>query len=672
MEYRREIDGLRALAVLPVILFHGGFELFSGGFVGVDIFFVISGYLITTIILAEINAGCYSVLTFYERRARRILPALLFVMMLCVPFAWLWMLPEDFKSFSKSLVAAAGCASNILFAEESGYFATAAELKPLLHTWSLAVEEQYYLLFPVVLLLTRRLPRRTVFALVFAIALASLAAAHLGATRTPETNYFMLLPRGWELLAGSLLAFYESVRKAPGAELSPFRRELFAAVGLFMVVVPVFAFGRSTPFPSLYALVPVLGAVLVLAFANHSTQVGRVLGCKPLVVIGLISYSAYLWHQPLFAFARLRSLTEPDAWLLAVLAAMSLVLAYFSWRFVELPFRNRRNIGRSGIFAFSVVASVVVVGVGMVGYSANGFDERRVADGSLARDLNARLRTNAGLGEKCEGGFTLDPACRTSNEPEVLVWGDSFAMHLVPGLLASRPDARIIQMTLSSCGPFDGLAPIDEGTHTLHWARKCLEFNRQVMAWLRTSSSVKYAVLSSPFVQYTSSDWPRFLTEKGIEPANTQVALKAFLATLDTLAAHGISPVVFAPPPTSTRDIGRCVVRSKQFAADPTDCDLPRAEARERQAAVRDLLQVVARRYPVVWLDEGICEGERCRVLQEDTFIYRDKGHLSYEGSALIGLRMDFYRLVTSNKGATMASALGLNVPRHYRGEVIE
>jgi peptidoglycan/LPS O-acetylase OafA/YrhL len=221
MKYRREIDGLRAVALLPVILFHAGFQAFGGGYVGVDVFFVISGYLITSIILAEKVAGTFSLRSFYERRARRILPALFLVMLVCLPFAWLWLLPSDMKEFSASLVAVSTFSSNVLFWWESGYFDTAAELKPLLHTWSLAVEDQYYLIFPLLLVLTWKLNRTKTMWLLLAVALASLSLAQKGAYASPAATFYMLHTRIWELLVGALLAFYMARETTGVGKLSP-------------------------------------------------------------------------------------------------------------------------------------------------------------------------------------------------------------------------------------------------------------------------------------------------------------------------------------------------------------------------------------------------------------------------------------------------------------------
>ena len=292
MKYRREIDGLRALAVVPVILFHAGFETFSGGFVGVDVFFVISGYLITTIILAELEQGKFSIVNFYERRARRILPALFFVMLVCIPFAWFWLLPSDMKEFSKSLVAVSFFASNILFWRESGYFSTAAELKPLLHTWSLAVEEQFYVLFPLFLMLFWKLGKRWILVILGLVFVASLALAQWGSYTKPAAAFYLLPTRGWELLIGVFAAFYlsQANRKEFGKGLS----ELGGWLGVALILFPVFAYSKTTPFPGFFALAPTIGTVLIILFATQQTSAGKFVGNKAFVAIGLISFSAYL------------------------------------------------------------------------------------------------------------------------------------------------------------------------------------------------------------------------------------------------------------------------------------------------------------------------------------------------------------------------------------------
>lgn len=350
VKYRPEIDGLRTIAVVPVILFHAGFEAFSGGFVGVDIFFVISGYLITTILINEHDDGRFSLIKFYERRARRILPALFFVILCCLPFAWLWLLPDDFVDFGKSLIATALFGSNIYFWADSGYFSTANELKPLLHTWSLAVEEQFYIFFPLALMLFWRFGWRFLIGLLILVFVVSLSVSHWAAFHKPDANFYLLPTRAWELLIGSFCAFWLQKRSLPTA--SPVTH-LFGLTGLGLIAYAILFFDGTTPFPSLYALAPTAGTALIILFAGKGTLTGAILSLKPMVGIGLVSYSAYLWHQPIFAFARHRSLLEPSQELMLGLSVLSLILAFLSWKFVEAPFRDKKAVSRSKIFRYS-------------------------------------------------------------------------------------------------------------------------------------------------------------------------------------------------------------------------------------------------------------------------------------------------------------------------------
>ncbi|MDA9553146.1 acyltransferase [Emcibacteraceae bacterium] len=369
MKYRAEIDGLRALAVVPVILFHAGFELFSGGFVGVDVFFVISGYLITTILIEDIENKRFSIVNFYERRARRILPALFFVMLVCIPFAWMWMLPSQMKDFSQSLVAVSLFASNILFWRESGYFAAAAEEKPLLHTWSLAVEEQYYVLFPIFLILAWRFGKNRVFWMIVVMAAISLLLSEWGWRNKATANFYLAPTRAWELFAGSIAAF---IVQKKGVQ----KNNLLATLGLAAIIFSIFFYDETTPFPSVYALVPVLGVVLLVFYADKETLAARLLSTKGFVGIGLISYSAYLWHQPLFAFAKILSVHEPSVYSMCMLVFSSLVLGYLSWKIIEVPFRNKLYIRKNYILLLSVLGLLSFAAFGFLGHIKSGFGDR--------------------------------------------------------------------------------------------------------------------------------------------------------------------------------------------------------------------------------------------------------------------------------------------------------
>lgn len=423
MNYRREIDGLRAIAVLPVILFHAGFETFSGGFVGVDVFFVISGYLITTIILAELEQGKFSIVNFYERRARRILPALFLVMFVCIPFAWFWLLPSDMKDFSQSIFAVSVFASNILFLRESGYFDTAAELKPLLHTWSLAVEEQYYVLFPLFLLLFWKLGKRWILVTLGLVFVASLAVAQWAAYAKPAAAFYLLPTRGWELLIGAFSAFYLS--KASRKDFGKTVSEVGGWLGVALILYAVFTYSKATPFPGLYALVPTLGTLLIILFATQQTTVGRFVGNGAFVGIGLVSYSAYLWHQPLLAFARTYTFNQLDIQLTTTLIFLSFVLAFLSLKYVETPFRSKSKIARKSIFSLSLLGVIFFILFGAVGHIKDGFpgNQAPINDAFFDWQYPGNLsKTNIDGYYKLQAGKPID----------VLFFGDSHAEQFAP------------------------------------------------------------------------------------------------------------------------------------------------------------------------------------------------------------------------------------------------
>jgi len=532
--------------VVPVVLFHAGLKQFGGGFVGVDVFFVISGYLITTIILSEMESGQFSLVRFYDRRARRILPALFLVMLACIPFAWIWLLPQDLKEFSESLVAVGTFTSNILFWLQTGYWGAANELKPLLHTWSLAVEEQYYVLFPLFLMLMWRFGKRWIFSAFLLTALLSFCMAEWGAFTHPAATFFLLPTRAWELAIGASIAYYLLYRPRAASVLSSHQpvNEFLGMLGLLLIAVAVHWFDETTPFPSRYALVPTVGTSLIILFASPQTVVGRLLGTRLLVGIGLVSYSAYLWHQPILAFARQRSLSELNEYVLAILALLAFPIAYFSWRYAESPFRNKDRINQKAVFSFAVAGSVFFVAIGLIGYLTNGFDNRLTSTDLSSASLQARIRVNHGLNDRCEEEFTLAAECRTSDQPEILLWGDSFAMQLASGILASKRDAKIIQMTKSVCGPFFDVAPIIPNTYPAIWASGCLAFSESVRAWLKAGTTIRYAVVSSPFSQYLSQDNLLMLRGGKIVSPSRELVINEFEKTLSELRGMGIEPIV--------------------------------------------------------------------------------------------------------------------------------
>jgi peptidoglycan/LPS O-acetylase OafA/YrhL len=361
--YRREIDGLRAIAVMPVVLGHAKIAGFSGGFVGVDVFFVISGYLISTIIINDLDTSTFSFWKFYERRARRILPALFFVMALITPFAAMWMMPEDFKNYGQSLVATTLFSNNILLAITSGYWDSSTNFKPLLHTWSLGVEEQFYVIFPILLVVIWKSFRNFTLPIIAFFMLASFGLAAWSVIHDPALSFYLLPTRGWELLAGTLTAYWIKYRQESNANFQA--KQVFSLFGLGMILFSIFVFDESYLSPGPFLLFPVVGSVLVIYCAVDGTLVQRVLSSSVPVGVGLISYSLYLWHQPLFALARVYAKNSVSTSVYAVLIGITFICAYLTWKFVEAPFRDSSRISFRRTLICLICAATFIAGFGL-------------------------------------------------------------------------------------------------------------------------------------------------------------------------------------------------------------------------------------------------------------------------------------------------------------------
>ena len=422
MAYRQEIDGLRALAVLPVVFFHGGLYGFQGGYIGVDVFFVISGYLITTIILEDLRNGNFSVARFYERRARRILPALFLVMLVSLAFGYRALMPDDLKNFGQSLVATTLFSNNILLAITSGYWDLASEFKPLLHTWSLGVEEQYYVVIPILLLLlwrTKSSSKNTplTLALLFFISISSMVIL---SNLAPRWEFYSLPTRAWEILLGALGALYLHHTKQcrrPGRFANA-----AGLLGLALIVVAIFTFSERTP--SLLMALPTAGALLIILFVNSYGIVYSILASRAMVFIGLMSYSIYLWHQPVFAFTRAMSVREPQWYVFTLLVPVILLLSYGSWRLVEKPFRDRGRVETKKIVGLALTFGLLFIGSGIYLNSTYGLLSRVYGPGVTVAEMDKRIYNERVFDYK-NSEFAADP------RKKILIVGDSFARDFV-------------------------------------------------------------------------------------------------------------------------------------------------------------------------------------------------------------------------------------------------
>jgi peptidoglycan/LPS O-acetylase OafA/YrhL len=434
-KYRPEIDGLRAVAVLPVVLFHAGIDGFAGGYVGVDVFFVVSGYLITTIILGDLQRKSFSIRTFYERRARRILPALFVVMLASCIAAWGLLLPAEMQEFSRSLLATLGFVPNIYFWTTTQYFGSLAHETPMLHTWSLGVEEQFYVLFPLVLWwVVRRRPGWLIGSLV-AMALLSFLSSEL-AWRAGKFSaaYFLPLTRAWELMTGAILAAL-SLQAPIYQRFSDRACTALSAFGGLMLAVAFCTFDSRTPVPGYPALLPIIGTALMIAFAKPGTLVQRGLAAQALVGTGLISYSAYLWHQPIFAFARVATVGgELDTLAYLGLSGFSILLAYITWRFVETPFRHGARVSTRRLVASGLFIATAIAAFSLASEFSSGFERRiSASDRALATMADTRLQ-----GDYVTRRFmAAQTAFDGTRGLKVYVIGDSFAQDFVNVLAES-------------------------------------------------------------------------------------------------------------------------------------------------------------------------------------------------------------------------------------------
>ena len=471
LAYRRDIDGLRAIAVLAVVLFHFGVPGVTGGFVGVDVFFVISGFLITSIIWRERQAGRFSFVEFWARRARRILPALFVMIVATLVAGWFLLAPKDYEELGRAAHYQVIFTSNLLFARQHGYFEAASDIKPLLHTWSLAVEEQFYILFPLLLTLLSSRLKHWRLAL-FGVLLVSFGMSVWAVEHEPQKAFFLLHLRAWELLAGAMLA----VMPAREWRASPALAQCVSLAAMGLILIAVFGFDSHTAFPGATALLPVLGVVgLIWANGQQYTWVGRLLSSRLMVGLGLISYSWYLWHWPVFVYANYAAVDGLSATELGGLMLLSLVLGYLSWRFVETPFREKRLLATRK--AILVAAAVGILSIGLTGVAL------RKADGVPSRLSEQALRY-----AKAKKWSPELMACMADKDtpderlfchfgpknPAVsaLVWGDSHATALIPALEigAEKHDISLMEASFAGCVPLDGLENI----------ARCAHFNRRV------------------------------------------------------------------------------------------------------------------------------------------------------------------------------------------------
>ena len=631
LTYRPEIDGLRAVAVLPVVFYHAGFAGFSGGFIGVDIFFVISGFLITSIILEQQAKGTFQLLSFYERRARRLLPALFLVMASTLPAAWIVLRPTAMEDFCASLLAVLFFSSNILFAQQNDYFAPAAEEIPWLHSWSLAVEEQYYIVFPLLLMLlwryrSRYIPHAIVLGIVLSFGLSEWGWRHF-----PEVHFYLAPTRAWELLSGAAVAFFLGKKTIPQ---NIFTLHILPLLGLGFLLLGFVTIHNGLPAPSFYTVLPVIGTLLIIMFATKGSLVASILSHPILVQIGLISYSAYLWHQPVFAFTRITSGEPPSPLIMISLCISIMGLSYLSWRFVEKPCRNRLAVPTRH-FAILMLTSALLLGSFAIwGILSNGFATQRFDRTFLALNEPSFLRSQS---QEQWGDL--------SQKPTWMLIGDSHADSLQESFgnqLRKRNISALVR-TMEGCPPAMDLIRQDSRKN-----KPCPEHYRNLLDEISTLG-IKNVLISARFALYFNTT--RFDNgEGGVEQGKTSHVLFDHLQFADTPR----------PLPQRQKAIEDALV--KYFSAllekdvrlfvissiPEVGWDVPK-RLHQTQKPVTTQRQIFDQRIQalkpfyekiqalphtrLLFAEDVFCDSQKCFASEEEKPLYFDNNHLSIWGA---------------------------------------
>lgn len=637
LKYRPEIDGLRAIAVMVVIFFHAGISIFSGGFVGVDVFFVLSGYLISSIILKEKADGNFSLINFYERRARRILPALFLIMFLCLPLAWFFLLPQALESFSKSLIAVTTFVSNILFWRESGYFSAQADLKPLLHTWTLSVEEQFYIFLPLFIILTWKLKSSLKCLTLIVITIGSLTLSQIGLSISPTATFYLLPTRAWELFIGVSIGYYLSRAVTP-----PKGNNLLSIIGISMIMGAVFFYTKDTPFPSFYALLPTLGTGLIVLFTDKTTWLYKFLSLKFMVGLGLISYSLYLWHQPVFAFAKHSSLNELSQTVVFGLVAVSIFGAFISWQFVEKPFRNKSQTSGKQIFWSSLFGSLFFIIVGIIGISKNG------DLGRFDHTIKSIAATPSGRLSKCTHTNTTTGCLigKETSPPSIAIIGDSHSAALQKALdseLKIRGKSGL-SMAGSWCIPFSNVSTKEQ------YRDKCLPVVSRYLETVISDPKIETVILVAEWANYTQGyrwgvEGVAFYEDKETKKLslkeNTRVFSRGLNRTIKMLNQYGKKVIFIKSVPEYQQDVPNYLAKSMALTgkADMGEYTIDRDAYFSRNSEVEQSLNEneYLLKNQVIDSFEILCPNDICQyITNKHDVLYSDDNHLSEAGAKLL------------------------------------
>lgn len=658
-KYRPDIDGLRAIAVLSVVGFHAFPGWVRGGFIGVDIFFVISGFLITTIIVENLHNNTFSFSDFYSRRIRRIFPALFIILSTCFILGWYALLPDEYKQLGKHISAGAGFVSNLVLWSESGYFDNSGETKPLLHLWSLGVEEQFYLLWPVIIWLAWKKKLNTA-SIMLSILLASFCLNIYGIYRNPVAAFYSPQTRFWELSCGSLLAWYSIHNRLAIEKISTSRGALLSIVGLILIFLSLLLITQQSPFPGWWALLPVSGTFLVILAGANAGGNRILLASRGMVGIGLISFPLYLWHWPLLSFAYILQDQSPNRKIRSVAVLLAIAFAWMTYRFIEIPIR-KPNGRMSKVVALS--SAIIVMGfLGLIAQASNGFSFRtgKSAQNVLYEEFKRNDWSKNWHSSGCEEKYlqvSTDCNANSYDPPEILLIGDSHSQGLYLALAEMKKKDK--EGDVAKVMRFGTYLPLLDTAVTLKSGVTfgSDETNRELDFAIK-SSSIKVVILSfRGIINLTSSDFQygkvikvsgRYFSLKGeSHESDLHIAFeKAMRNTLEKLVASHKEIVFVIDNPELGFHPKECVDmrRIRLTSWTPrSPCAVSREEFDSRNLEYRSLVFSILRSFPSVKaIDtvETLCDNKWCDARHEGKFLYQDDNHLSVFGSRLIAERL--------------------------------
>ena len=669
-DYKPQIDGLRALAVLPVIFFHADFIYFEGGFIGVDIFFVISGYLITTIILKETSKNKFNLINFYTRRSRRILPVLYFITFLTIPFSIILMTGDDLRFFSKEIISVIIFLSNFFFWKNTGYFSPNSDLQPLIHTWSLGVEEQFYIFFPIFFIIVYRFYKNRLVLFISIILFLSLILSQVGGNfkiqnlipnppflllpfewfwQAGSANFYLPFGRVWELMSGSLVAFYLFNKEIKDSKINNF----LSIIGLFLIIFSIVFFNEDIQYPSVFTLMPVAGTLLIIFFATQFTILNKFLSFKPLVYTGLISYSLYLWHQPILAFNRIYFDHDLSIIHSIILLIIAFFLSILTWKFIEQPFRNKKKLSNKKAITYLFLSSLVILIISFLIY----FEKIKSKQVSLPKNIISSFQT-----ENKENCFDVDYAhskektdwyCEVGKKNAPITFaiiGDSHALSLKPGFhdAALEVNQKGIFTGFSGCPGLLNIYSIRPERNI----RNCKLLNEKLFEFIK-KKKIKKVFLVSRWTYYTDGNYDKtnfshisqskeFFSNKNNSRAAFVFGLNKTIKKyndlgVDVFFVHQVPFQVFGPKHIYYKSFDK--INGVIDLDKLTKLSVDYKKHMFLQKFVREKIDVLNSKnykFKEIDLNSFFCDNKKCKIGKKNGSYYSDKNHLSIFGAKAV------------------------------------